>query len=108
MAWADPLPRRDLPSPLLGRPGRPASPPPVPHCQTRQQPSERSNIRPNAAGRLHPLAVSTPVRGGRFAAPTTSKEHPMYIEEIIAREILDSRGNPTVEVDVYLEEGMMG
>ena len=32
----------------------------------------------------------------------------MYIEEIIAREILDSRGNPTVEVDVYLEEGLVG
>jgi enolase len=30
------------------------------------------------------------------------------IEEIIAREILDSRGNPTVEVDVYLEDGSMG
>jgi len=32
----------------------------------------------------------------------------MYIEEVIAREILDSRGNPTVEVDVYLEEGLVG
>ena len=32
----------------------------------------------------------------------------MYIEEIVAREILDSRGNPTVEVDVYLEEGIVG
>lgn len=30
------------------------------------------------------------------------------IDEIIAREILDSRGNPTVEVDVYLEDGTMG
>lgn len=30
------------------------------------------------------------------------------ITEIIAREILDSRGNPTVEVDVYLEDGAMG
>ncbi len=30
------------------------------------------------------------------------------IEDIIAREILDSRGNPTVEVDVYLSEGGMG
>jgi enolase len=30
------------------------------------------------------------------------------IEEIIAREILDSRGNPTVEVEVYLEDGSMG
>jgi enolase len=30
------------------------------------------------------------------------------ITDIIAREILDSRGNPTVEVDVYLEDGTMG
>lgn len=32
----------------------------------------------------------------------------MKIEKIIAREILDSRGNPTVEVDVTLECGAMG
>lgn len=31
----------------------------------------------------------------------------MFIEKIIAREILDSRGNPTVEVDLYLEDGVM-
>lgn len=30
------------------------------------------------------------------------------IEDILAREILDSRGNPTVEVDVYLSDGKMG
>ncbi|HEU5087517.1 MAG TPA: phosphopyruvate hydratase [Roseiflexaceae bacterium] len=30
------------------------------------------------------------------------------IEEIVAREILDSRGNPTVEVDVHLESGDIG
>jgi enolase len=30
------------------------------------------------------------------------------IIDIIAREILDSRGNPTVEVDVFLEDGTMG
>ena len=30
------------------------------------------------------------------------------IVDIIAREILDSRGNPTVEVDVYLEDGARG
>ncbi|RMF06669.1 MAG: phosphopyruvate hydratase, partial [Alphaproteobacteria bacterium] len=30
------------------------------------------------------------------------------ITEIIGREILDSRGNPTVEVDVVLEDGSMG
>ena len=32
----------------------------------------------------------------------------MYIDEVIAREILDSRGNPTLEVDVYLEDGIWG
>ena len=32
----------------------------------------------------------------------------MKIEKIIGREILDSRGNPTVEVDVFLESGVMG
>ena len=30
------------------------------------------------------------------------------IKNIIGREILDSRGNHTVEVDVYLENGTMG
>ena len=30
------------------------------------------------------------------------------IEDIYAREILDSRGNPTVEVEVFLEGGAMG
>lgn len=32
----------------------------------------------------------------------------LLIEEIIAREILDSRGNPTIEVDVILEDGTYG
>ncbi len=32
----------------------------------------------------------------------------MKIEKIVAREILDSRGNPTVEVDVTLESGAFG
>ncbi len=32
----------------------------------------------------------------------------MRIEKIVGREILDSRGNPTVEVDVILESGIMG
>ena len=30
------------------------------------------------------------------------------INEIKAREILDSRGNPTLEVDVQLENGTVG
>ena len=32
----------------------------------------------------------------------------MIISKIIAREILDSRGNPTIEVDVILEDGSLG
>ena len=31
----------------------------------------------------------------------------MKIKDIISREILDSRGNPTVETDLYLENGQM-
>jgi enolase len=31
-----------------------------------------------------------------------------YISEIFARQILDSRGNPTIEVDVITDEGAMG
>ena len=30
------------------------------------------------------------------------------IEDVIGREVLDSRGNPTVEVDVFLEDGAVG
>ncbi|MCB0778013.1 MAG: phosphopyruvate hydratase, partial [Flavobacteriales bacterium] len=30
------------------------------------------------------------------------------IAKILAREILDSRGNPTIEVDVYTDAGHMG
>lgn len=30
------------------------------------------------------------------------------IERVVAREVLDSRGNPTVEVDLFLENGTMG
>ena len=32
----------------------------------------------------------------------------MKIKTIKGREILDSRGNPTIEVDVILENGIMG
>ena len=32
----------------------------------------------------------------------------MLIKDIKAREILASRGNPTVEVDVILENGILG
>ena len=32
----------------------------------------------------------------------------MIIEKVHAREILDSRGNPTVEVEITLESGVVG
>ena len=32
----------------------------------------------------------------------------LFIDEVFAREILDSRGQPTIEVDVYLEDGTLG
>ena len=32
----------------------------------------------------------------------------ILIADVLAREILDSRGNPTVEVDVHLEGGAFG
>ncbi|MGA9139114.1 MAG: phosphopyruvate hydratase [Methanocella sp.] len=32
----------------------------------------------------------------------------MIIEDILARKIFDSRGNPTIEVDVYLDDGCFG
>ena len=31
-----------------------------------------------------------------------------YIDDVIAREVLDSRGNPTVEVEVILNDGTIG
>ena len=32
----------------------------------------------------------------------------MYIDDVKARQIIDSRGNPTIEVDVTLEDGTLG
>jgi len=40
--------------------------------------------------------------------PGMSSVHQAIIESVQAREILDSRGNPTVEVDVTLESGIIG
>lgn len=43
--------------------------------------------------------------GSKLASSVTSSP---AISKIIGREILDSRGNPTVEVDVYLKDGSFG
>src|ERR671924_689074 len=53
------------------------------------------------------LASRREIPGRRLRAPTIWD--PMsLIETIRAREILDSRGNPTVEVDVWLDDGAFG
>src|SRR6185312_14731530 len=44
----------------------------------------------------------------RSVSDTTDKDRPVKITSVHAREILDSRGNPTVEVDVTLEGGAFG
>lgn len=36
------------------------------------------------------------------------EEDMCYIDDIYARQIIDSRGNPTIEVDCYLESGVFG
>jgi len=41
-------------------------------------------------------------------AATTTRQTDARITRISAREILDSRGNPTVEVDVLLDDGALG
>ena len=47
--------------------------------------------------------------GQHFFSPFLSKDTIMTaIIDIIGREILDSRGNPTVEVDVILDDGAIG
>jgi enolase len=46
----------------------------------------------------------------RLTIANSPKENSMstFIADIVAREILDSRGNPTIEVDVELENGVVG
>jgi len=44
------------------------------------------------------------LRAGRLLISST----PVKIQTLLAREILDSRGNPTVEVDVTLDSGALG
>src|SRR5688572_2726248 len=40
--------------------------------------------------------------------PQREDEMPMNIEFVTARQVIDSRGNPTVEVDVILQDGTLG
>ena len=53
------------------------------------------------------LPGSVPAPGQRSA---WERMHINYleIEKVIGREIIDSRGNPTVEAEVYLADGTIG
>src|SRR5690554_5519740 len=50
----------------------------------------------------------------RLSAKKTKREEKIHmkqymeIENVLAREIVDSRGNPTVEVEVLIEDGTIG
>src|SRR4029079_11625395 len=50
-----------------------------------------------------PSAPADPV-----AFNNSHRSHMSSIEHILAREVLDSRGNPTVEVEVFLASGAKG
>jgi len=41
-----------------------------------------------------------------FMAEYLKKQTPAAITKVVARQIFDSRGNPTVEADVYTHKGM--
>jgi enolase len=62
---------------------------------------DRSIGRPGLRGRGHPVQAAP-------KSKTAGSETMTAIVNIVGREILDSRGNPTVEVDVLLEDGSLG
>ena len=56
----------------------------------------------------HDKGGSDPVEAARHNMLPDTGTPMTAIVDIIGREILDSRGNPTVEVDVLLEDGSLG
>ena len=48
----------------------------------------------------------THAHGARPQAEYLSKMSPPHITKVVARQIFDSRGNPTVECDVFTYKGM--
>jgi enolase 1/2/3 len=52
--------------------------------------------------------ANRPIVAWMRKSPATVKVAQMEIVKVVGREILDSRGNPTVEADVYLADGTIG
>ena len=79
--------------------------------ETHPDPAKALSDGPNAwpLGRMENLTVDA--QGDRRQRQTTTlrgKSSMSRIVEIVGREIIDSRGNPTVEADVILDSGVMG
>ena len=84
-------------------PGRPDDP----HLDRRRRVA-RVPRGPRAAGRRRPAQIARRrAEARRQPRPERAREH-RSIDVVDAREILDSRGNPTVEVDVVLADGSVG
>ncbi len=64
--------------------------------------------RPIAVNSDHPNRVYSPDRGTEIIKTRKEKIPMSNIAAIHAREVLDSRGNPTVEAEVFLGDGSMG
>jgi enolase len=64
--------------------------------------------RPGLQERLHHSIGRPGGRRQKSSKPSKSRKAMTEIVSIHAREILDSRGNPTVEADVVLEDGVRG
>ena len=72
-------------------------------CRRRGAPAAR---RPRACPACGVPALPRPPRRAR--RPSTPRSHMSQIDRVHARQILDSRGNPTVEVDLVLRSGATG
>src|SRR6266480_961923 len=73
-----------------------------------------SDLRPGRRGgaarrrRRPALRRAAARRAGQLLRPGQGNAHVSAIESVHARQILDSRGNPTVEVDVRLDSSALG
>src|SRR6266705_993595 len=65
----------------------------------------RSSVR---SGKTPCASRPMPIAGAALDTSRLRTERPVKITSVRAREILDSRGNPTVEVDVTIEGGAFG
>src|SRR3954447_15397927 len=82
----------------MPRPPHPRSHPSSVSCSRRMLPARRPRLTRLRGG---PTTLPEP----HAHSPRTKESSVALIEAVNAREILDSRGNPTVEVEVLLDDG---